>query len=275
MNRVKTYLLLTALTAALIATGDMVAGRAGAIAALALAIALNACAYWFSAKFVLRTYDARPMEFVDTPSIHRMVQHLAHAAGTPMPRLYVIPEAAPNAFATGRDSQHSAIAFTDGLLQLLSPEEIEAVAAHEIAHIRKGDTLLKSVTAAIAGAVSSVAHFALWGTLSNRSAFRESATTLASALVRFTASPEKEFTADEAAAKLTGNPQALASALRKIVASNAKTPMYAGGPETAHVFLHPPFGLEGLCGTHPCTEERIRRLMEMAAMATPQARQAS
>src|SRR5262249_12798518 len=165
MNRLKTFLLLSVLTALLVTGGQLIAGSGGVWIALALAVVMNFGAWWFSDRFVLRLYDARPLEFTEAPGLYRTVQRLAQRARIPMARVYVIPESAPNAFATGRDPEHGVVAVTEGLIELLSPEEVEGVLAHEISHIRHRDTFLMSVAATLAGAISSLANFALWGAL--------------------------------------------------------------------------------------------------------------
>jgi len=280
MNRVKTFLLLGVLTALLVAGGQMLAGRAGVLVALTLAVVMNFGAYWFSDRLVLRMYDARPLQYHAAPWLFRTVQTLARRAGVPMPQLYVVPENAPNAFATGRDPEHGVIAVTEGLLRVLNQAEVEGVLAHEMAHIKHRDTLLMSVAATLAGAISSLANFAMWGALlGGHSRDEEDSPNpfvgllamlfapIAASLVQLAISRTREYAADRAAAEWTGNPLGLASALQRIEAVAQQTPFYSGSPETAHLFIQNPFtgeGISALFRTHPTTNDRVQRLWAMA-----------
>jgi heat shock protein HtpX len=280
MNRVKTFVLLSVLTALLVAGGQMLAGRAGVMVALTLAVVMNFGAYWFSDRFVLRMYDARPLSFGESPWLFRTVQVLAKRAGVPMPQLYVVPEGAPNAFATGRDPEHGVIAVTEGLLRVLNKEEVEGVLAHEMAHIKHRDTLLMTVAATLAGAISSLANFAMWGALlGGHSRDEEDSPNpitamlamlfapIAASLVQLAISRTREYAADQAAAEWTANPLGLASALQRIEAAATQLPFYSGSPETAHLFIQNPFsggGLGALFRTHPTTKDRVQRLWAMA-----------
>lgn len=280
MNRFKTFLLLSTLTALLVWGGHAMAGRVGAVLALVMAFVMNFGAYWFSDKFVLRMYDAREVTLGEAPSLYRMVQNLAQRAKIPMPRLYVIPEEAPNAFATGRNPEHGVVAVTEGLLRALDEDEVEGVIAHEMGHIKHRDTLLMSIAATMAGAISSIANFAMWGALLGGGRHDDEdgpsplvgligviLAPITASLIHMAISRAREFMADNFAGRVTANPMALASALRKIEAWSQRIPMHAGSPETAHLFIQNPFadgGLVNLFRTHPRTEERIARLRELA-----------
>ncbi len=281
MNRMKTFVLLSVLTALLVWGGQMLGGRGGAMMALVMALGMNFFAYWFSDKFVLRMYAAREIGPADAPGYFRMVQRLATAAGLPMPRLYVIPEQAPNAFATGRNPKHGVVAVTQGLMEMLDEDEIEGVVAHELAHIKHRDTLLMSVAATIVGALSNLANFAMWGAMfGGRSSDDEDGggalggilamvvAMFAAPMVQMAISRAREFMADEFAARITRSPMSLATALKKIEGWSARVPMHHGSPETAHLFIQNPFSGEGLASlfrTHPSTEERVKRLQSIAS----------
>ncbi len=280
MNRMKTFVLLSALTALLIWGGQALGGRGGAMIAVVMALGMNFFAYWFSDKFVLRMYSAREIGPADAPGYFRMVQKLATAANLPMPRLYLIPEQAPNAFATGRNPAHGVVAVTQGLMEMLTEDEIEGVVAHELAHIKHRDTLLMSVAATIVGALSNLANFAMWGAMfGGRSDDEDNGGALggifamvvamfAAPMVQMAISRAREFMADEFAARITRSPMSLASALRKIEGMAARVPMHHGSPETAHLFIQNPFsgqGLAALFRTHPSTADRVKRLQEIAS----------
>lgn len=285
MNRMKTFVLLSALTALLVWGGQMLGGRGGVMIAIVLALGMNFFAYWFSDKFVLRMYDAREIGPSDAPGYYAMVQRLAANAGIPMPRLYMIPEQAPNAFATGRNPQHGVVAVTAGLMEMLTEEEIAGVVAHEMGHIKHRDTLLMSVAATIVGALSQLANMAMWGAmLGGRPSDDEDhgggafgaigamvIAMVGAPLIQMAISRAREFMADEFAARITNNPMSLASALEKIERWSARVPMEHGSPATAHLFIQNPFNAEGLAGlfrTHPPTAERIRKLRELNSYAT-------
>lgn len=279
MNRLKTMILLATLTALLLWVGQALGGRSGLFLALIFAAIMNFGAYWFSDKIVLRMYNAHEVQPGDAPGLHSLVRELTMRANLPMPRVYIIPEDAPNAFATGRNPQHSAVAVTEGLLRLLSREEIEGVVAHELGHIRNRDTLIMSVAATIAGALSMLANMAMFSSMfGGRSSDDDEGASplagllgiliapIAASLIQMAISRSREFIADDTAGRVTRNPLALASALRKIQNGNARIPMHSGSPATAHLFILNPFsgGLAKLFSTHPPTEERIERLERMA-----------
>jgi heat shock protein HtpX len=280
MNTLKVGVLLVALTALFIFVGDAIGGRGGAMIAFALALVMNLISYWFSDKIVLSMYGARPLSPVDAPELYRMVERLAERAGIPVPRLYVVPGEQPNAFATGRDPAHAAVAVTAGLLRLLDTEEVEGVLAHEIAHIKHRDTLTMTVVATIAGAVMLLADMARWAMIFGgaRSDDREGGNPLvylfvmivapiAAMLIQLAISRAREYEADATGARLAGSPDGLANALRKLEQASRMIPMEAS-PSTAHLFIVNPLrgmggALMSLFMTHPPIEERIRRLERM------------
>jgi len=277
-NGYKTLLLLSVLTSLCLWGGFALAGNTGVLVALVLSGVMNLGAYWFSARFVLRLYGAREVSLLESPYLFRLIRRASRGAGLLVPRVYLIPENAPNAFATGRNQKHGAVAVTDGLLRLLNEEELEAVLAHELVHVRNRDTLLAGAAATLAGAFSSLANFALWGVMlgaprgkEDRGAALSTLFTLlfspiAATLVRLSVSRTREFAADEASALITGNPLALASALEKMERESRAVPFYSGSLETAHLFIQNPFPnarLAKLFRTHPPTAERVRRLRAM------------
>lgn len=285
MNRLKTMILLASLTALLMWTGQAVGGPAGLFFALAVAAMMNIGAYWFSGRIVLRMHHAREVSPAQAPGLYAMVQDLAARADLPMPKVYIIPEEAPNAFATGRSPRNGVVAVTEGLLRILGQREVAAVIAHELGHIKHRDTLIMAIAATFAGALSTLANAAMFGSLfgGNQSSDDEDGSPLpgllgvliapiAATLVQMSISRSREFLADEAASRYTGAPLVLASALRKIEAWSREIPMRAGSPATAHLFIHNPFSLEGLASlfsTHPPTEQRVARLVAIASGRLP------
>jgi heat shock protein HtpX len=282
MNLLKTIILLASLTALLMWVGQALGGPAGLWFALAVAGLMNFGAYWFSDKIVLRMHHAQEVSPVEAPELYATVQNLAARAGLPMPKVYIIPEEAPNAFATGRNPRNGVVAVTEGLLRILDRREVAGVIAHELGHIKHRDTLIMAIAATFAGALSMLAHAAMFGSLfgGNQSSEDEDGANplagligvivapIAATLVQMTISRAREFMADEAAARYTGTPLALASALRKIEAWSREISMHAGSPATAHLYIHNPFSAEGLASlfsTHPPTEHRVARLMAMAS----------
>ncbi|GIV14761.1 MAG: protease HtpX [Armatimonadota bacterium] len=280
MNTLKVGVLLVALTALFIFVGDAVGGRGGAMIAFVLALVMNFVSYWFSDKIVLGMYGARALSPADAPELYRMVERLSERAGIPLPRLYVVPGEQPNAFATGRDPAHAAVAVTAGLLHLLDTEEVEGVLAHEIAHIKHRDTLTMTVVATIAGAVMLLADMARWAMIFGgaRNDDREGGNPLvyllimivapiAAMLIQLAISRAREYEADATGAKLVGSPDGLISALRKLEQASRMIPMQAS-PSTAHLFIVNPLrgmggALMSLFMTHPPIEERVRRLQQM------------
>lgn len=279
MNRLKTAMLLATLTALLIWIGQALGGQQGLVIGLGLAIVMNVGSYWYSDKIVLRMYNAQEVTEAQAPELYSIVRTLAQAGQIPMPKVYVIPEEAPNAFATGRNPQHAAVAATQGLLRMLNRDEITAVLAHELGHVKNRDTLIMVVAATIGGAISMIANIAQWGLIFGGGRSDDDGPHPAAALVGILVAPiaamliqmaisrSREFGADEAGARLCGNPLALASALEKIQAYSQRVPMHQGSPATAHLFIINPFSgaaLAKLFSTHPPTEERIARLQQMA-----------
>lgn len=282
MNRLKTIILMASLTALLMWAGQALGGNTGLWLSLVVAATMNIGAYWFSDRIVLRMYKAQEVSPVQAPELHAMVRELAVRADIPMPKVYIIPEDAPNAFATGRNPEKGIVAVTQGLLRVLDRREVGAVIAHELGHIKHRDTLIMAIAATFAGALSMLANAAMFGSLlggSHSSDDEEGGSPyagllgvliapVAAALVQMSISRTREFMADEAAARYTGMPLSLASALRKIEAWSHKIPMHAGSPATAHMFIHNPFSMQGMAtlfSTHPSTEQRVARLMEMAS----------
>ena len=276
-NGLKTALLLGALSGMLLLLGDYLGGQQGLVLAFAFAALMNLGSYWFSDKIVLRMYHAQ--EVSPSHPLYQMTQRLAQKAGLPMPKVYVIPDASPNAFATGRNPQHAAVAATEGIMQALAPHELEGVIAHELAHVRHRDILISSVAATIAAAVMMVARMAMYaGMFAGGRDDREGGSNpialfammifapMAAMLIQMAISRSREFAADAGAARITGNPHALADALRKIDAIARRVPLDAN-PATAHMFIVKPFsgqGLMSLFSTHPPTEARVQALLKGA-----------
>ncbi|WP_439817262.1 zinc metalloprotease HtpX [Zavarzinia sp. CC-PAN008] len=279
MGYARTAILLAGLTALFLGVGYMIGGGQGAVIAFLAALAMNAYAYWNSDKAVLRMYGAREVDARTAPEFYGIVQQLAARANMPMPRVYIIDEDQPNAFATGRDPQHAAVAATRGLLRLMSPEEVAGVMAHELAHVAHRDTLVMTVTATIAGALSMLANFAFLfaGNRDDRNPLGAIGTLLlvivapfAAMIVQFAISRSREFEADRLGAEIAGRPQWLASALAKLHNAAQRVPNVTAEhhPATAHLFIVNPLGgrrnLMEMFSTHPPMEERIRRLQAMA-----------
>jgi heat shock protein HtpX len=277
-NMLKTAVLMAAITALFMAIGSMIGGRAGMMFALVLALGMNFFSYWFSDKMVLRMYNAREVDESSAPQFYRMVRELAQRAELPMPRVYLIDEQAPNAFATGRDPEHAAVAATTGILRVLSEREMRGVMAHELAHVKHRDILISTISATMAGAISMLANFAMFfggrdenGRPANPLAGIAVAllAPLAASLIQMAISRAREFEADRGGAEISGDPQALASALDKIHRYAQGIPFgpAEAHPETAQMMIMNPLsaeGIKGLFSTHPPTEERVARLMEMA-----------
>ena len=272
MRTLKTTLLLAAMTGLLLAVGAALGGRTGMTFGLIMAAVMNFSALFWSDKIVLRMYHAQPVGPQEAPEMHQIVERLAMKAGIPMPRLYVIPGPSLNAFATGRSPKHAAVAATEGLLRTMSREELEGVLAHELSHVLNRDTLVSTVAATIAGAISWVAHpFMLLGGGDDDAPNPIAAIAMmilapmAAMLIQMAVSRSREYGADETGAKLVGYPEGLASALRKLHVASARIPMHAE-PATAHLFIVNPLsgrGFAGLFSTHPPLEDRIARLLSM------------
>ena len=275
-NALKTVLLLGALSGMLLVIGDMIGGQQGLIVAFGFAALMNLGSYWFSDKIVLRMYRAQ--EVGPSHPLYQMTARLTQRASLPMPKVYVIPDASPNAFATGRNPEHAAVAATEGILHALSESELEGVMAHELAHVKHRDILISSVAATIAAAVMMLARMAMFagmfggGSRDDRDGGSNPIALLAmmifapiaAMMIQMAISRSREFAADAGAARITGNPHALASALKKIEALARRAPLDAN-PATAHMFIIKPFsggGLMSMFSTHPPTEARVQALMQ-------------
>ncbi len=277
-NWVKTAMLMAAITALFVVIGGMIGGSKGMMLALLVALGMNFFSYWFSDKLVLKMYNAHEVDEASAPQFYRMIRELATRAQLPMPKVYLIDENAPNAFATGRNPEHAAVAATTGILRVLSERELRGVMAHELAHVKHRDILISTVSATMAGAISALANFAMFfggrdsdGRRTNPIASIAVAmlAPLAGALIQMAISRAREFEADRGGAQISGDPQALASALEKIHAYAAGTPFPTAEqhPATAQMMIMNPLaggGISKLFSTHPATEERVARLMEMA-----------
>ena len=277
MSTLRTAVPLGVMTALFVGVGFMVGGEAGMIVAFGLAVAMNAFAWWNSDKLVLRMYGARQVDERSAPELHRVVARLAGRAGLPMPKLFVIDNDQPNAFATGRDPEHASVAATTGLLRRLSWQEIAGVMAHELAHVRNRDTLIMTVTATLAGAIGLLAQFGfLFGRGARNNPFgivgvlvAMIVAPLAAALVQMAVSRSREYAADRGGAEICGNPLWLADALDKIAAPARRIDNRAAeaNPATAHLFIVNPLHAhrrDSLFATHPATENRVRALRRMA-----------
>lgn len=284
MNIVRTGLLLAGLTALFLLVGFLIGGEAGMMIALLIATGTNLFAYWNSDKVLLQMYDARQVDLATAPDLVRTVQQLANQAGLPMPKVYVVENDQPNAFATGRNPQHAAVCVTTGLLKRVTGEELAGVLSHELSHVRNRDTLTMTIVATIAGAVSMLANFAFFfGGDDRRNPLGFVGVILvavlapiAAMLVQMAVSRTREFEADRMGAEISGRPLWLASALQKIdrVAAVTDNPQAQANPATAHMFIINPLhggGMSGLFSSHPSTEERIARLRAMAGQAPVQA----
>jgi heat shock protein HtpX len=277
MNGLKTIVLMVTLTLILVAVGGIVGGRSGMTFALIIAFAMNFFSYWFSDKIVLRMYGARQVSESQAPELHGIVRRLAAKAGLPMPKVYVMDQDQPNAFATGRNPGHGAVAVTTGIMRILTREELEGVIGHELSHIKHRDILVGTVAATIAGAISYLAQMAQWALIfgggrddDDRNPFAAIVMMIvgpiAALLVQMAISRSREYGADRGGASLTGNPLYLASALKKLTMASQRIPMHAN-PATSHLFIVNPLsggGLLKLFSTHPPLDERIARLESMA-----------
>ena len=277
-NYLKTSILMAAILALFGAIGAMVGGTNGMLLALLFGGAMNIFAYWFSDKMVLKMYNAREVDESSAPQFYGMVRELVQRAGLPMPKVYLIDEAQPNAFSTGRNPENAAVAATTGILQLLSAREIRGVMAHELAHVRHRDILISTISATMAGAISALANFAMFfggrdseGRPGNplASILLALLAPLAASLIQMAISRAREFEADRGGAEISGDPNALADALAKIDAYARGIPMAPAEahPETAQMMIMNPLsggGIAGLFSTHPATEQRVARLRAMA-----------
>lgn len=277
-------MLLGALTGLLMLIGGLLGGGHGVEIAFIIAVAMNFFSYWFSDKMVLKAYGAQELDAAAAPELYSIVQELAHEAHIPVPRMYMIDTDTPNAFATGRNPKHAAVAVTRGILRICSRDELKGVLGHELSHVINRDILTSSIAATLAGAIMILASWARWGAIfggfgggddDRRGGIVELLVLaflapLAATLIQLAVSRTREYQADASGARLTHHPLYLAGALRKLEAANERLPMDAG-PATAHLFIVNPLGVQGLMSrlfsTHPPIEERIRRLEQMGSGA--------
>jgi heat shock protein HtpX len=276
MSAMKTTLLLGTLTGLFLVVGQALGGRGGMTIALVLAAVMNLVSLFWSDKIVLSMYGAKPVGREEAPDLYAIVEKIAQKAGIPMPRLYVIPDAALNAFATGRSPSHAAVAATAGILRALNREELEGVLAHELSHVLNRDTLVSTVAATLAGAISNLAHFAYFMPVGSRDDDDRGGplggllalilAPIAAMLIQLAVSRSREYGADASGARLVGYPDGLISALRKLQTAAGRIPMRAADPATAHLFIVNPLSgrsLAGLFSTHPPVEQRIERLLAL------------
>ena len=280
-NNIKTLFLLAGLTALLVFMGKLIGGQSGMMVAFILALGMNFFSYWFSDKIVLKMYGAQEVDPAQAPQLHQIVEELAREAGVPKPRVYVIPNESPNAFATGRNPEHAAVAVTEGILRLMTPTELKGVLGHEMGHVQHRDILIQTVAATLAGAIMIIADMARWGAMFGAGASRDSEegggmgtvglivmailAPFAAMLIQMAISRSREYLADEAGARFSHNPESLASALEKLAYGVQAAPMNAA-PATEPLFIVSPLtggGLMSLFSTHPPIEERIARLRAM------------
>lgn len=279
-SRIKTTLLLAALTVLIVWIGKLIGGQTGMAIAFIFAFIMNVGSYWFSDKIVLAMYGAQPIEEHENPELYRIVRELAVEARIPMPRVYMVPQETPNAFATGRNPEHAVVAVTAGIMRILTPAELKGVLAHELGHVKNRDILISSIAATLAGAIMLLANMAQWAALFG--GFRGSddedrgggilglivtviLAPIAATLIQLAISRSREYLADETGAHLAHNPEGLARALEKLQIASERIPMDAS-PSTAHMFIVNPLSgkrLAGLFSTHPPIEERVRRLRSM------------
>jgi heat shock protein HtpX len=277
MNTLKTVFFLGLLSALIILIGGAFGGRQGMVLALGLAAAMNFFSYWFSDRIVLAMHKAQPVTREQAPRLFEILDRLTGRAGIPMPRVYSLPDESPNAFATGRNPQHAAVAVTQGIMRLLSPEELEGVLAHELAHVRNRDILISSVAATLASAIMVIANMARWGAIfgfggrddrdgPNPIVLLVTAllAPIAAVLIQMAVSRSREYQADASGAEMTHNPYGLANALQKLEDAGKRIPMQTATSTSSHLFIVNPFtgrSLANLFSTHPPIQERIRRLL--------------
>ena len=281
MNTVKTVGLMTFMMVLFVAIGGALGGRSGMVMAIMIAAVMNVGMYWFSDKLVLSMYHAQPVTEAEAPELHAIVRILVQKAGMPMPKVYIIPEETPNAFATGRNPEHAVVAVTQGIMRILSREELAGVIAHELAHIKHRDMLTGTIVATMAGAISMLAQMAQWSMIFGGGRSRDDdeggspivaivmmiVAPIAAMLVQMAISRTREFEADKGGAGIAGSPSGLANALLKLEKGSQLIPMHDAKPATAHMFIVNPLtggGLLKLFSTHPPIEERVKRLNELA-----------
>lgn len=279
MNMMKTAILMALMMGLVLFVGQWLGGEQGLMMAFVISLLMNVGMYWFSDKIVLMTYRAKQVTEAEAPKLHSMVRRLSQQANLPMPKVYIIPGDTPNAFATGRNPNHSAVAATEGIMRMLSEDELEGVMAHELAHIRNRDILIATIVATMAGTITFVARMAMYAAIfggGNRSRGNSNAlgeilllilAPIAAMLIQFAVSRSREFAADAGAAQISQRPMSLANALRKLEAGVQRIPMQNAGSATAHMFIVNPLrgsGVMKLFSTHPPTAERIARLEQLA-----------
>jgi heat shock protein HtpX len=280
MAILKTTMLLAALTGLIMLIGGFVGGRGGLEIAFVIAIGMNFFSYWFSDKMVLKAYGARPLDASSAPELYSIVNELAQSAGIPMPRLYLIDTDTPNAFATGRNPNHAAVAVTRGIMRICNREELKGVLGHELSHVLNRDILISSIAATLAGVVMMLGSIMRWGLIFGGMGGRDDdrrggiemlamalLAPLAATMIQLAISRTREYQADASGARLTHNPEYLASALRKLEMANERMPMQDATPATAHLFIVNPLSgglFSRLFSTHPPIEERVHRLEQMA-----------
>ena len=278
MEQIKTFLLLASLSVLLVFIGGYLGGQGGMLIALLMAGGINFYAYYFSDTMILKHYNAIEVDPREAPMLYRVVERLVERAELPMPKVYIIHDHIPNAFATGRNPEHAAVAITTGLLELLNEDEIEGVMAHELSHVRNRDILVATIAATIAGAVAFIANMLQWGAIfgsrNNRNGnpllmiVMAILLPLAASIIQMTISRSREFMADEGAARLTGHPEWLQNALVKLSNYNTRGEVQGATPENAHMFIISPFdgknfSFANLFRTHPTTEQRLERLEKL------------
>lgn len=276
-NALKTGVLLVVLTVLFVAIGNYVGGRGGMVMAFAIAVLMNAGAYWFSDKIVLKMYRAQEVSEAEAPELHAMVHRLTTAASVPMPKVYILPSDSPNAFATGRNPEHAAVAVTRGIMKILAPDELEGVLAHEMAHVKNRDILIGTVAATLAGAIMMLARFAQFAAIFGGGRDRDEGggalgllamaiiAPIGAMLVQMAVSRSREYQADATGARFCGRPDSLARALEKISGTSRRIPLEST-PATAHMFIMSPLsgkGMMSLFSTHPPVEKRVERLRTM------------
>lgn len=275
----KTTALLGLLTGLLVIAGGAIGGKSGMTIALVMAGVMNFVSYWFSDKIVLKMYGAQEVTEADYPEFYGLVRQLARQGGLPMPKVYLMENDTPNAFATGRNPEHAAVAATTGIMRILSREELMGVMAHELAHVKNRDILISTIAATVAGAITYLAQMAQWAAIfGGRSSSDEEGgggfgmilmailAPIAAMVIQMAISRSREYGADQGGAEISGNPQYLAGALRKLELANRQIPMEGASPATAHMFIVNPLsgsGMMSLFSTHPPLEERIKRLEAM------------
>lgn len=276
MNQLKTVILLAALGGLLVVLGGYLGGKNGATIAFVIALAMNVGSYWFSDRIVLSMYHAQEVTESEAPDLYRMIRNLAQNAEIPMPKVYIIPDDSPNAFATGRNPEHAAVAVTEGILRLLNKDELAGVIGHELGHVKNRDILIQTVAATIGTAITYLAHFGFFfggrsdddrgGGSFVGSILMMILAPMAAAVIQMAISRSREYIADDTGAKICGHPLWLASALGKLQRGSEAIPMH-GEQATAHMFIVSPFfggGLSSLFSTHPPIENRVERLEKMA-----------